>query len=185
VLTVTKYLEGAKQPFSGQVALEHGRIARDLAHYFLLSEQIPTAFNLSVYFNSEGASTGAGGLFLQALPGADDGLMAALERQVQSMPSIGVAMAEHHDPVQLIEKEFKNFAPRFLEDYRIEFFCRCSREKVRSNLKLLTIEDLKDIQGKGPFPLEVRCQNCNTAYGFERKDIDDLLQERLRENTAG
>jgi len=67
-LSVTKYLEDAKQPFTGQVMLEYGNIAKDLANYYLTSEQVPTAFNLSIKFDTQGRVTGAGGLFLQALP---------------------------------------------------------------------------------------------------------------------
>jgi len=75
-LSVTKYLEDAKQPFTGQVILKYGNIAKDLANYYLASEQVPTAFNLSIKFDTEGHVTGAGGLFLQALPRTDDDLAA-------------------------------------------------------------------------------------------------------------
>ncbi|MEA1911463.1 MAG: Hsp33 family molecular chaperone HslO, partial [Spirochaetota bacterium] len=88
-LSVTKHLESSKQPFTGQVMMQHGRIAKDLANYFLESEQIKTAFILSVYFDKEGRATGAGGLFLQALPGAKDTALEALEDSVQNIPSLG------------------------------------------------------------------------------------------------
>jgi len=52
-LTMTKYLENAPTPYSGQVALEHGSIAEDLANYFLISEQIPTGFKLSIFFDDK------------------------------------------------------------------------------------------------------------------------------------
>ena len=57
-LTVTRYLADAVAPYSGQVALEYGSIAEDLANYFLVSEQIPTGFKLSLFFE---------GLFFLAL----------------------------------------------------------------------------------------------------------------------
>ena len=88
-LSVTKHLESSKQPFTGQVMLQHGRIAKDLANYFLESEQIKTAFILSVYFDKDGRAVGAGGLFLQALPGAEDTALELLEDSVQIMPSMG------------------------------------------------------------------------------------------------
>jgi molecular chaperone Hsp33 len=70
ILSVTRYLQSAKQPFTGQVELRHGNIAQDLAYYFLTSEQVPTAFNLSIRFDREGEVIGAGGLCLQAMTGA-------------------------------------------------------------------------------------------------------------------
>jgi len=38
ILSVTKHLQDAKQPFTGQVILKYGNIAKDLAYYYLTSE---------------------------------------------------------------------------------------------------------------------------------------------------
>ena len=38
-LTLTKYLEDAKAPYSGKVMLSYGTLAQDLANYFVQSEQ--------------------------------------------------------------------------------------------------------------------------------------------------
>jgi molecular chaperone Hsp33 len=65
-LSVIRTIEDAKHPFTGKIALEYGNIAQDLANYYLKSEQISTAFNLSIKYDPEGKVTGAGGLFLQA-----------------------------------------------------------------------------------------------------------------------
>lgn len=67
-LTITKYLEDAKKPFSSKVELKYGNIAQDLAYYYFTSEQIPTVFDLSIKFDSNGNVIGAGGLFLQIMP---------------------------------------------------------------------------------------------------------------------
>jgi molecular chaperone Hsp33 len=53
-LSVTRTLADAKQPFTGRVMMAHGSLAKDLAHYYLTSEQIPTSFSLSVNFDSQG-----------------------------------------------------------------------------------------------------------------------------------
>jgi molecular chaperone Hsp33 len=54
LLTVTRYLQAAKHPFTGQVELRYGNLAQDLAYYHLTSEQIPSAFNLSIKFDRAG-----------------------------------------------------------------------------------------------------------------------------------
>ena len=89
LLSVTKYLEDAKQPFTGQVELAYGNIAQDLAYYYLTSEQIHTAFNLSIKFDRNGDVTGAGGLFLQAMPQAGERLAAEVEDRILKFPSLG------------------------------------------------------------------------------------------------
>lgn len=181
ILSVTRYLEASKQPFTGQVALQYGTIAKDLAHYHLTSEQIPTAFNLSVQFDTQGEVVGAGGVFLQALPGADDDAMARLEQQVQAMPSIGAAFSEGREPKALVAAAFEAFRPQFLGDYRVEFMCHCSRDKTRNVLRMLPVEELADIRRNGPFPLEMQCHYCGSRYRFQKADIERLYQQR----TAG
>lgn len=181
ILSVTRYLEASKQPFTGQVALLHGSIAKDLAHYHLTSEQIPTAFTLSIQFDRRGEVAGAGGLWLQALPGADEAAMARLEQQVPAMPSLGAAFNAGRAPKSLVTEAFGAFRPQFLGDYRVEFLCHCSREKTRGILGMLPVAELDDIRRNGPFPLEMRCHYCGTRYHFHPADIERLHQQR----TAG
>lgn len=181
-LSVTKYLEDAKQPFTGQVILKYGNIAKDLANYYLASEQVPTAFNLSIKFDTEGHVTGAGGLFLQALPRTDDDLAAGLEERVANLPSLGEEFAADSDPVDLVGEAFKGYGPRFLANYRIEFMCHCNRERLRSLLTLLPIDELKDIRDNGPFPLEMNCHYCNTHYYFSREEIQEIYGKRYPNN---
>ncbi|MGD1975367.1 MAG: Hsp33 family molecular chaperone HslO, partial [Desulfobacterales bacterium] len=181
-LSVTKHIEDAKQPFTGKVMLKYGNIAQDLANYYLISEQIPTAFNLSIKFDKQGRVAGAGGLFLQALPRADDELTAGMEKQVTDLVSLGEVFSNDKDPEDLIADAFGAYSPRFLANRRIEFMCHCNQERLRNLLTLLPIEELKDIRDNGPFPLELRCHFCNTAYNFAEKDIQKIYGQRYPNN---
>ncbi len=179
-LSVIRNMADAKQPFTSKIALQYGNIAQDLANYYLTSEQIPTAFNLSIKYDPEGEVTGAGGLFLQAMPGADETLAAELEDLVIRFPSLGEAFAEGQAPEALIRNEFRKYSPQFLADKRIEFMCHCSPERLRSILKMLPLDQLQDIHDNGPFPLEMRCHFCNTRYHFTRKEIQQIYAQRTR-----
>ncbi len=173
-LTMTKYLEDAKNPYSGQIALEHGSIAEDLAAYFLRSEQIPTGFKLSVFFNGKEEVEGAGGIFLQAMPGVSPEQVIDAEKRIQQIHSLGEAFARGDSPEKLIEKEFSSLSPRFLDSSRVEFFCRCTRERMEDYLKNLSAHDRDEIKEKGPFPLEARCHHCNSVYQFSKADLTCL-----------
>jgi molecular chaperone Hsp33 len=181
-LSVTKYLEDAKQPFTGKVMLKFGNIANDLAYYYFTSEQIPTAFNLSIKFDKGGTVTGAGGLFLQAMPQADDDLASNLEERVVKLPSLGEVFTGNKDPETVVGEVFKEFAPCFLASRRIEFMCHCNQDRLHSLLTLLPIDELKDIRDNGPFPLEMRCHYCNTPYHFTNKDIRKIYGKRFPNN---
>ncbi len=173
-LTVTKYLENAPTPYTGQVALEHGSVAEDLANYFLISEQIPTGFKLSLFFDDEEQVKGAGGIFLQALPGADAAKVEAAEKMIQAIDSLGELFAEGQSPEQVILKEFSSLEPQFLNSSRVEFFCRCSKDRMERYLKTLPREEKKDMMDNGPFPLETRCHHCNSVYLFSKDDLQVL-----------
>lgn len=181
-IRVTRFLEDAKQPFTGQVELHYGSIARDLAWYYLTSEQIPTAFNLSVQFDTNGHVTGAGGLFLQAMPDADDAILADLENLVAGLPSIGERFAAAVSAPDLVQEAFDSHQPEFLADYRVEFMCHCNRDKIENMLMMLPLTDLKDIRDNGPFPLEIQCHHCNTTYLFEKDELAQIYGRRYPNN---
>jgi molecular chaperone Hsp33 len=173
-LEITKHIEDAKQPFTGKIALEYGNIALDLANYYLQSEQIPTAINLSIKFDPQGAVTGAGGLFLQALPDAGEDLVADLEQRVSHLPSLGERFAENQDAESLVQEVFGKHSLQFLANRRIEFMCHCSKKRLQQYLTMLPSDDIEDIRRNGPFPLELRCHHCNTVYEFSRGEIQDI-----------
>ncbi len=174
-ITVTKYLEGASDPYSGQIALVHGSIAEDMAEYFLRSEQIPTGFKLSVAFDNNDNVIGAGGIFLQALPGVDPDQVGEAEDLIQSVSSLGQSFAEGQAPEEVINDVFSPLHPKFLKNNRVEFFCRCNKERMEGYLKGMAESDRKDIRENGPFPLETRCHHCNSVYRFSKGELASLL----------
>ena len=170
-LTVTQYLEDAPAPYSGQVALEHGGIAENLANYFLVSEQIPTAFKLSVFFDERDEVKGAGGIFLQAMPGADPVKVGEVEKMIRGLDSLGELFSRGKAPEEIIQDKFSNLEPKFLNSSRVEFFCRCSKDKMAGYFQSLPKDEKKDMQKNGPFPLEIRCHHCNSAYQFGKEEL--------------
>ncbi|MDA3939037.1 MAG: Hsp33 family molecular chaperone HslO [Spirochaetia bacterium] len=174
-LSVTKHLESSKQPFTGQVMLQHGRIARDLANYFLESEQIKTAFVLSVFFDKDGRAVGAGGLFLQALPGAEATALNLLEDFVQNMPSLGKYFATEGSSRSLINSSFKDFHPEIIGEKSVAFDCGCTKERFTSFLASMDISDKDEILKNGPFPLVTTCHNCGTDYNFSKEELQAIF----------
>ncbi len=174
-LTVTRLFAGMAEPRSSTVALKHGKIAQDITAYHLESEQIPTAMALSVVFDESGEPSGAGGLFLQVLPGAPDEVIEGLEDVLASLPSLGEAFASGRDAEALIIDLFAAHAPRFLDSKRVEFFCPCDAALFRRYLQGLSAEDRREIREKGPFPLKITCENCSSVYEFSEEEVREFL----------
>ncbi len=175
-LTVTKSLEDGKNPFSGSVILKYGNIAQDMAYYYATSEQIPTSFNLSVHFDREGTVIGAGGMLIQAMPGADYTVMGSLEKIVNNFPVIGAAYSSGKTPVSLVDESFRDYSPVIVSNTGIDFFCRCKKERMLQYLSALPEKDISDIIDNGPFPVEIVCFNCNTKYYFEKSELEQILK---------
>ncbi len=183
-LSVIRYPEGSRQPFTGQVMITFGSIAKDLAYYFTTSENLPSAFNLSVKFNKDGSILGAGGVFIQKMPEeggkidsrADEDAAAGLEEALTSMPSIGRMLAEGKSISEIIGDTFGDYFPNVIGSRQIDFKCSCSRDQFSSYLKGLAENDKRDIYEKGPYPVVTVCHNCNTSYEFTKKQVKDIFE---------
>jgi molecular chaperone Hsp33 len=176
-LSVIKFPEDAKHPFTGKVMMEYGRLAKDLALYYLKSEQIPTAISLGVSFDKQGEVTGAGAMLLQALPGAGEGILVELEEKMPALVSMGEAVNQEEFPQDWIQESFGDYRPRLLNQRGVEFMCHCSRERIRTMIAMLKREDLAEMIANGPFPVEIRCHYCNTVFDFSRHDLLEIQKE--------
>ena len=171
-LTVTKILQNSREPSTGTVALVNKSIAGDLTHYFLVSEQIQTAIALSVFFDPQGMIRGAGGLFLQALPGADPQVLEDLEDWLREIPSIGRSLAEAITPSQLLHQQFKAFRPEMVGSRDAEFFCPCNRERFLVYLLSMNQADRAALRVHNPEQVTVTCHNCATSYHYRHSEIE-------------
>ena len=173
-LTVTKLLEGSKAPFSGQVMLESGNLAQDLATYFIESEQTPTLFNLSIDFDKEGKIIGAGGLFIQALPGCSEEELIKMDEKAKTLPSLAQSIAKNVSPKEYIISNFPN--AKHLASEGVGFSCPCSRENFTKHLVGLPKKEKDGVLNDGNFPLTLNCLNCNSDYDFSESEIQKLFK---------
>ena len=160
------------------MALQAGNIASEVAHYYLLSEQIPTTIHLSLVFDIHGRVTGAGGLLLQAMPGASDTIFASLAKKMQTLPSLGKALAEGRRVESWLNEQFSTFSSDILGEHPVHFCCRCDGEQMRLLLLHLPLADLEEMRDNGPFPVQLTCHFCSKQYLFDQKALTDICQEK-------
>ena len=175
LLTVNRHLEGATRPFSGTVHLAHGTVAKDIAYYYLHSEQTKTAVDVSIQFDRSGEAIGAGGLFLQVMPGCSEEMVSAAEDALAAAGSIGKAISQGIPPEEWISKTLRTLSPVIMEEKPLSFYCPCSKERFARFLGSLGAEEKADIRKNGPFPLVSTCHNCSTSYGFTREEIEVIM----------
>lgn len=175
-LTITKLIEGSSQPFTGQVMLQYGNLAQDLAVYYQQSEQTPSLFSLSIQFDKEGRVAGAGGLFLQAMPGCPDDVLERLQELAPKLAPLGRTLAGGTTIKEYVLQEFATEKPEHLAHLGIGFSCPCSREHFEGYLSGLPEKEKRDIMEEGPFPLQLECFNCGTIYDFNKEELQALFE---------
>ena len=179
-LSVTRYSASSPRNFVGSVALKSGRLAQDLAAYYLESEQTRTAFKLGVEFDREGRAIGAGALYFQALPGADEDFLARVEESLDGLPALGAYFAEGGTREMFLEKELHDLFPESMGEKDVVFDCSCSRERFASFFDSAEGGLLVDLAENGPWPVETVCHNCGSAYYFTQEELAAMLEAQRR-----
>lgn len=167
---------GMKDPYVGQVPIYTGEIAEDLAYYFTVSEQTPSAVALGVLVDTDYSIKVAGGFIIQMMPNADELLSDLVTYRLEEIPSITNMLQEHGSIDKVIEYIFDGMDLNILEEVTPEFKCNCSKEKVEAALISIGEKDLEEIYTDGKEE-EVKCNFCNAAYKFSNKEIGELLEK--------
>ena len=176
LLTVS-YDLGLKEPYSGQVEIQTGEVAEDLAYYFTVSEQLPSAVGLGVMVDTDSSVKHAGGFIVQLLPDAPEDVIELLEKKLANLEPVTTMMEQGMTPEEMLLHIFEGVDIEFTERHDVKFYCDCSKEKVKRALAAISDKDLQDIVNDDE-DIEVKCFFCNTAYKFSVADIKDILSSR-------
>ncbi|MBB6062553.1 molecular chaperone Hsp33 [Thermosipho japonicus] len=163
-----------KTPYVTPVELVSGEIAEDLAHYFAVSEQLPTAIALGVLVDKNGIKK-AGGIVIQILdknlPESD---ILEIEKKFKEVTPISKFL-ENNTVEDAVKHIFGDKIEK-IEERKVEFKCNCSYQKAVESLKLLKVDELKEMLNEGK--AEVECKWCSTKYYIEKEDIEKILEEK-------
>jgi molecular chaperone Hsp33 len=161
---------GMKQPFIGRVELVSGEIAEDLANYYLKSEQTPSLVALGVMVSPDLKIISAGGLLVQAMPGADDQILEQIEKNVTEMGLISKAIEQASRLDQVLHQVMMGIEYNIIGEKPLFFKCTCSYERLKNILCTMSTEELSkmyDDQNQ----IEVVCNFCNEVYHYSLEDL--------------
>ena len=163
--------DGENRPFVGTTALVSGEIGEDFAAYYAESEQIPTAIAIGVKIGKDGTCLGAGGVFLQPLPGAREENIRRAEEAIYRFGAVS-SMLETGTAEEILREHFG--AVKF---YTLtpEYKCNCSRNYIEGVLAAMGEQEIRSVieeQGR----IEVHCHYCNTDYVFTPEDAEEIIR---------
>lgn len=125
-------------PFSSSVELVSGEVAEDVAAFLARSEQIASAVLLGVYFEG-GEVAKAGGVLLQAMPGADAAALDLLEANVRAFGELTDALRRDSLLEVMHELTWGLEMERMTDEaLPLRFACRCSDAKALDALAYFT-----------------------------------------------
>lgn len=184
ILSVTRFT-GLKEPVTGSVDITNGEVAEDLINYLYTSEQTPSSIGLGVLVSPELKCLGAGGFFLQPLPGASDETIDRLEENLKGISSVSHMALEGLDAAGIAERILGGFDDvKILSTTELAFRCNCSKNYITDRLLTLGEEDLRALRDDGT--AEVKCHFCNEVYTFDRADLSVIynVAQKMRDMRA-
>ena len=162
------------EAYQGIVALEQDTLAGCLAHYFDVSEQIPT----TIWLFSDTEQQLVGGALVQLLPDSED-----KEQQLddynhlcQLTNTIKAEEIFSFDAQTLLYRLYHQEEVRIFEPQLVTYQCSCSEDKCLQAISQIEPSEIKNIlaeQGK----ISMTCDYCITTYDFDDKALAIFTDE--------
>lgn len=165
---------GLKEPYSSQVPIRTGEIGDDIAYYFTVSEQTPSAVVVGVKVDTDITIKSAGGLIVQMMPGANPMLGDIITYRLEEIPPLSTLIGDGKSGEDILNMLFDDMDLKILDRIEVDYVCDCSRERVERALISMGRQELESI--KEEENIEIQCHFCNTRYSFTKKDIESLIQ---------
>ena len=171
MVTVSRDI-GLKEPYIGSTELVSGEIAEDITAYLTESEQVPSACALGVLVDTDRSIKAAGGFIVQLMPGADEGLISALEENIFMMDALTTILAED-GPQEVFSQVLRGMEHHIVSETEIGYRCYCSRERVAEALRVIDRAELEEMIAEGR-DVTVSCQFCDKVYSFTPDELKEL-----------
>lgn len=168
---------GQGEPYVGLCQLATGEIAEDITAYYAQSEQIPTACALGVRVNRDLSVKSAGGFLLQLLPGADEQVIAAVEKNIADVGSVSRRVAQGDTPLQIVQAVLAGIPFEVLDESPVDYVCGCSRQRYARILATLNRRDLQSLIDGGE-EIETVCNFCRKRTTFSVEELKQFLKNK-------
>jgi molecular chaperone Hsp33 len=168
--------DGTGEPHTGTIELRSGEIAEDITAYFAESEQIPTLCSLGVLVDVDYSCLAAGGVLIQLLPFADEGVIDLIERNSPDLVNVSRYFRDGLSNKEIADIAMRDIEYDIFDELEVEYKCDCSAKRFLDSIRSLgekeirTMLDEQEAEGKER-SLEVKCRFCNKNYVYDEKTL--------------
>jgi molecular chaperone Hsp33 len=156
------------EPYQGVVALDKDNLADCLAHYFEVSEQIPT----KIWLFNNADNTQVAGSLIQLLPDSDskETQLSDFEHLCQLTNTIKADEIFSLDAEDLLYRLYHQEEVRLFEPQSVNYQCSCSEEKCLTAISQVSPSELISIiEEQGC--VSMTCEYCLTTYKFDEPKL--------------
>ena len=165
---------GLKEPYTGEVDIQTGEIAQDLAWYYAASEQVPSVVALGVLVDrTDYHIRESGGYIIQVMPGCTDEVISALEARCVKADSVTDQLKAGRTPEDMLSDLLADMDFHVQDRMNVAFRCDCSEERVARALLALGRAELDEMVSEGE-PVTLTCHFCGKSYTFSPEKIAAL-----------
>lgn len=175
-LSVTMDL-GLRDPYVGSSDLVSGEIAEDLAAYYAISEQQPSAVALGVLIEKDLSVKASGGFIIQLLPGVSEEDIVKIETALKNIKPISSYIERGLSPEEIMGQVLGDFNMKLIGKSGLDFVCDCSLERVKNSIGSLAREEIQamiDEDGGA----EVVCHFCSKKYDLSKEDLEKIILDK-------
>lgn len=166
------------EAYQGVVALEQATLAECLAHYFEVSEQIPT----KIWLFSDDDKQQVAGALVQLLPDGD-GSAENLTKQESDFEHIA-QLTNTIKAEEIFSLEAQALLYRLYHQEKVSLFdpqavsyqCGCSNEKCLSAIAQIAPDEIKSILAEQN-KISMTCDYCLTTYDFYYDDLKSFISK--------
>jgi len=168
----------AGEAYQGVVALDKDNLADCLAHYFEVSEQIPT----KIWLFSDTEQQQTAGALVQLLPDGDGSTenkekqQSDFEHLCQLTNTIKSEEIFSLEAEALLYRLYHQEQVNIFEPQPVSYLCGCSAEKCLSAISQIEPIEIKAIlaeQGK----ISMTCDYCITTYDFDELSLQSFISK--------
>lgn len=171
---------GLKEPYTGQCALQTGEIGDDLAYYFTVSQQTPSAVGLGVMIDTDCSVKEAGGFIIQLMPDCPEESISKLEKRLSEIHSVTHLMEQGMTPEEMLQALLSDQELEITGTMPVQYHCSCSRDRVSRSLAAISTADLQEMIDDNE-PIEMQCYFCHSKYVFTPEELKKILAGRRKE----